>query len=175
MCWSAGLATSTPFSSGAGTIPAAAVARGAYSTTGVLPAAGDYDVAVFVGSPRTVSCFRISVAANPALAAQKRGMPVTIEPLSKERLLPVGGTSKLAFLLRDAATQQPRSALPDAMVLIVRAGSNWFTRQALLPGSDGRYETDFVPPAAGVYYVYVGAPSIGLKTSNPQFLTLEAR
>jgi hypothetical protein len=46
---------------------------------------------------------------------------------------------------------------------------------ALAEAADGRYETKFTPPAPGVYYVYVGAPSIGLKTSNPQYLTLEAR
>jgi DNA-binding beta-propeller fold protein YncE len=149
--------------------------RGAYSTTGVLPAAGEYDVAVFVNAPRTTSCFRLNVIADPGLAAKKRGMPVTIEHATAERVVAVGGKSHLRFLLRDAATQEPRSALPDAMVLIVRAGSTWFTKQALAPSENGRYETDFIPPAAGVYYVYVGAPSIGLKTSNPQFLTLEAR
>jgi hypothetical protein len=61
------------------------------------------------------------------------------------------------------------------MVLIVKAGGTWFTRMALAEAADGRYETKFTPPAPGVYYVYVGAPSIGLKTSNPQYLTLEAR
>lgn len=149
--------------------------RGGYSTTGVLPAAGEYDVAVFINSPRTVSCFRMSVAADPALAAKKRGMPVTIEHLTSERVVPARGPSKLAFRLLDVATSEPRSALADAMVLIVRAGSTWFTRQPLAGADGGRYETDFVPPEPGVYYVYVGAASIGLKTSNPQFLTLEAR
>jgi DNA-binding beta-propeller fold protein YncE len=149
--------------------------RGAYSTTGVLPAAGEYDVAVFVNSPRTISCFRMSVAADPELAAKKRGMPVSIEHLTGERVVAAGGKSRLAFRLTDVATQQPRGALDDAMVLIVRAGSTWFTRQPLAGAEGGRYETDFVPPEPGVYYVYVGAPSIGLKTSNPQYLTLEAR
>jgi DNA-binding beta-propeller fold protein YncE len=149
--------------------------RGAYSTTGVLPAAGEYDVAVFVGAPRTVSCFRVAVAADPAFAAKKRGMPVMIEHLTDGRVVPARGTSKLAFRLLDTATRQPRGSLADAMVLIVRAGSTWFTRQPLAGAEGGRYETDFVPPEPGVYYVYVGAPSIGLKTSNPQYLTLEAR
>jgi hypothetical protein len=61
------------------------------------------------------------------------------------------------------------------MVLIVKAGGNWFTRQPLAGREGGRYETEFVPPGPGVYYVYVGAASIGLRTSNPQFLTLEVR
>jgi len=150
-------------------------AHGAYATTGILPAAGDYEVAVFVNAPRTMSCFPLAVGADPALAARKRGMPVTIEHLTAERLIPAHGSSRLAFRLRDPATQQPRNAVSDAMVLIVQAGGSWFTRQPLTGAADGRYETDFVPPSPGVYYVYVGAPSIGLRTSNPQFLTIEAR
>ncbi len=149
--------------------------RGGYYTTGVLPAAGEYDVVAFVNSPRTISCFRMTVASDPAFAAKKRRMPVTIEHLTTERVVPARGPSKLSFRLTDAATHEPRSALADAMVLIVKAGSTWFTRQRLADADGGRYETDFVPPEPGVYYVYVGAPSIGLKTSNPQFLTLEAR
>lgn len=149
--------------------------RGAYAATGILPSSGDYEVAVFVNAPRTVSCFRLSIAADPAFAAKKRGMPVTIEHLTGERVIPVRGTSRLAFRLRDVTTDLPRAALPDAMVLIVKAGGTWFTRQPLAEAEAGRYETEFVPDAPGVYYVYVGAPSIGLKTSNPQFLTLEAR
>jgi YVTN family beta-propeller protein len=149
--------------------------RGAYSTTGILPAAGDYDVAVFVNAPRTLSCFRVSVAADPGLAAKQRGMPVTIEQLTETRVISASGPSRLAFRLRDAVTQEPRAALPDAMVLIVKAGGTWFTRQALAGKDGGRYETEFTPPGPGVYYVYVGAPSIGLRTSNPEYLTLEAR
>jgi DNA-binding beta-propeller fold protein YncE len=148
--------------------------RGAYAATALLPPAGEYDVAVFVNSPRTTTCFRVAVAPDPAAAAKRSGMPVTIEQLTADRVVPVGGPARLSFLLRDTDTQQPRAALADAMVLIVKAGSTWFTRQALA-GEGGRYQTDFVPPSAGVYYVYVGAPSIGLKTSNPHFLTLEAR
>lgn len=149
--------------------------RGAYATTGILPSAGDYEVAVFVNAPRAMGCFRLPVIPDPALAAKKRGMPVTIEQLTAERVVPVNVASPLAFRLRDAVTQEPRAALPDAMVLVVKAGSTWFTRMALAAGAEGRYETNFTPPSPGVYYVYVGAPSIGLKTSNPQYLTLEAR
>ncbi len=149
--------------------------RGAYATTGILPSAGDYEVAVFVNAPRAMSCFRLNVAADPGMAAKKRGMPVTIEQLTAERVVPVSVASPLVFRLRDVVTQEPRAALPDAMVLIVKAGSTWFTRMALAAGAEGRYETKFTPPEPGVYYVYVGAPSIGLKTSNPQYLTLEAR
>ena len=149
--------------------------RGAYATTAVLPAAGDYDVAVFVNQPRVVSCFRMSVAENPALAAKKLGAPVLIEHLLHGSVIPTGTATHLAFRLRDPATQQPRVDLPNATVLIIQGGGSWFDRQPLPQREAGVYAIDFVPPAAGVHYVYVGCPSIGLKTSNPQFLTIEAR
>ncbi len=150
-------------------------AKGSYTTTSILPPAGEYDVAVFVNSPRTVSCFSVSVAADPAQAAKYHGMPVTIEALSNLSVIPAASATRLAFRLRDPATHELRTGLSDAMVLIIHAGGSWHIRQRLTAAEDGRYETDFTPPQAGVYYVYVGAPSIGLKTSNPQFLTLEAR
>ena len=149
--------------------------RDAYGTTAVLPPANEYEVVVFVDAPRLVTCFPVAVKENPALLARKRGMPVHIEHLTSERVVAAGAPAKLAFRLRDHGTDQPRGGLDDAMVLIVGAGRSWFTRQPLAPADGGRYETEFVPPAAGVYYVYVGAPSIGLRTSNPLFLTLEAR
>jgi DNA-binding beta-propeller fold protein YncE len=149
--------------------------RGAYATTAVLPAAGDYDVAVFVNQPRVVSCFRMSVAESPALAAKKLGAPVLIEQLVSDRVIPTGAATRLAFRLKDPATQEPREGLTDASILIMQAGGSWYHRQPLAAAERGVYATEFTPPAAGVYYVYVGCPSIGLKTSNPQYLTIEAR
>lgn len=149
--------------------------RGAYATTAVLPAAGDYDVAVFVNQPRVVSCFRMSVAESPALAARKLGAPVVIEHLLADPIIPTDRATRLAFRLKDPSTQKPREDLPDATVLIIQGGGSWFDRQPLPQRERGVYAIDFTPPAAGVYYVYVGCPSIGLKTSNPQYLTIEAR
>jgi DNA-binding beta-propeller fold protein YncE len=149
--------------------------RGKYSATSLLPEAGEYDVAVFVNTPRVVTCFPLTIAENPEMASKKRRMPVTIEPLVTDRVVPTGATTRLAFRLRDVATKQPRDGLKDAMVLMVQAGGSWSLRQPLTAAGEGRYETDFVPPQAGVYYIYVGCPSIGLRASNPQFLILEAR
>jgi DNA-binding beta-propeller fold protein YncE len=148
---------------------------GAYSTTAVLPDAGVYDLAVFVDAPRVVSCFPVTIAENPALESTKRRVPVVIEQLTGDRVIAAGTPAHLAFRLRDPVTKAPRAGIPDAMVLIVQAGGSWFNRQPLTAEDGGRYATEFVPPAAGVYYVYVGCPSLGLRTSNPQFLTLEAR
>lgn len=149
--------------------------RGVYTTNAILPSAGDYEVAVFVNAPRALSCFPLTVAEDPAQAAKRRGLPVTIEHLNTSLVIPAGSPTQLAFRLADPGTGQPRDGLDDAMVLIVQAGSTWFNRQALRNVAGGRYETDFTPPATGVYYIYVGVPSIGLRTSNPRALALEAR
>jgi hypothetical protein len=102
-------------------------------------------------------------------------MPVLIEHLNTDIVIPANNPTQLAFRLRDPASNEPRDGLEDAMVLIIQAGSTWFTRQPLRNVPGGRYETEFTPPATGVYYVYVGVPSIGLRTSNPRVLSLEAR
>jgi YVTN family beta-propeller protein len=149
--------------------------RGVYTTSGILPAAGDYEVAVFVNTPRALTCFPIKVTENPAVASKRHRMPVTIEHLNTDVVIPAGSPTQLAFRLRDPATSEPRDGLDDAMVLIIQAGSTWNVRQPLRNVPGGRYETDFTPPATGVYYVYVGVPSIGLRTSNPRVLSLEAR
>ncbi len=149
--------------------------RGKYGSTAVLPEAGDYDVVVFVNAPRVVTCFPMTIAENPDFAAKKRRMPVTIEPLLSDRVIAAGTTTRVAFRLKDATTKQARDGLHDAVALMVQAGGSWSLRQPLTAVGEGRYETDFMPPRAGVYYIYVGCPSIGLRLSNPQFLTLEAR
>jgi DNA-binding beta-propeller fold protein YncE len=149
--------------------------HGAYTTTAVLPDAGDYDVAVFLDAPRVVTCFPLTITENPALNAQKRRMPVTIEQLTTDRVIATGKPAHLSFRLNDRITKQPRADIADAMVLIVHAGGSWLNREPLHGETAGLYAADFTPPQPGVYYVYVGAPSIGLRTNNPQFLVLEAR
>ena len=76
--------------------------------------------------------------------------------------------------LTDVKSHEPARALPDAGMLIVQAGGTWSDRQPLAPQQDGHYSGAFTPPAPGVYYVYVEAPSVGLRASNPQFLVLNA-
>jgi YVTN family beta-propeller protein len=148
---------------------------GVYLTSGILPAAGDYEVAVFVNAPRSLTCFPLTVAEDPALAAKRHRLPVTIEQLTEGVVIPAGAPALLAFRLRDPKTSAPRDGLDDAMVLIVQAGGTWFTRQSLKNTEGGRYETEFTAPSPGVYYVYIGVPSIGLRTSNARGLALEAR
>ncbi|HSS52557.1 MAG TPA: cytochrome D1 domain-containing protein, partial [Thermoanaerobaculia bacterium] len=48
------------------------VKPGVYETTARMAAAGDYELALFVDSPKLVQCFPVKVAADPALAAARK-------------------------------------------------------------------------------------------------------
>jgi len=146
---------------------------GTFTTTATLPPAGMYDVALFIDSPRVVTCFEVSIAENPAIPNKR--MPVIIEHLTPKRLIEVGKATQLDIRLTDSRTFEPKSQLTDARALIVEASHGWSERKALVPLGDGRYRTELVPPEAGVYYVYVECPSIGLRASNPGFLVLQAQ
>ena len=148
-------------------------APGNFVANTTLPAAGLYDVAVFVDSPRVIACFKVDVAENPNVPHKPR-QPLSIEHLTASNVVAVGKPAKLEVRLTDVKTKKPATELQDAGVLIMQAGGSWSERQRLTATGDGRYTGGFEPPVPGVYYVYVEAPSAGLRASNPQFLILRA-
>ncbi len=148
-------------------------APGVFSTTATMPPAGIYDVAVFVDSPRLISCFTVRVAENPAIP---KPLPsLRVEHLTRRDGITTGKPAQIEVRLTDPATGKPAAALDDAGVLIVQAGGTWSDRQRLTPIGDGRYAAAFIPPLSGIYYVYVECRSAGLRASNPQFLVLQAQ
>jgi hypothetical protein len=150
---------------------------GAFVANTTLPAAGEYDVAVFLNSPRAVACFRVDVAENPAIANKRPRMPLRVQHLTPGPGIAVGQRTPIEVRLTDVKSQQPARALPDAGMLIMQAGGTWSDRQPLeaVATEDGRYKGGFTAPAPGVYYVYIECPSVGLRASNPQFLVLHAQ
>jgi DNA-binding beta-propeller fold protein YncE len=146
---------------------------GAFTANTTLPAAGTYDVAVFVNAPRAVACFRVDIAENPELPRQRPRVPLKIEHLTRGPVR-AGQAAAVEVRLTDVKSHEPARALADAGILIVQAGGTWSDRQPLAASEDGRYTGTFTPPVSGVYYVYVVAPSVGLRASNPQFLVLHA-
>ena len=147
-------------------------APGTFSTVVTMPPAGVYDVAVFVDSPRVVSCFRVHVAENPAIP--KPLPPLRVEHLTHLQGIVAGKPAAIEVRLTNPATGKPDASRDDAGVLIIQAAGSWSDRQRLTPAGDGRYTASFTPPVAGVYYVYVECRSAGLRASNPQFLVLRA-
>jgi hypothetical protein len=73
----------------------------------------------------------------------------------------------------DAKTGTPKTNLQDVMVLAFLAPGIWQQREVAKPAADGVYEMNFVPPQAGVYYIFFQSPSLGLQYNQSTPLTLQ--
>ncbi len=146
---------------------------GSYETTASLRQPGLYDVVFFLDSPRTIHCFPVRVDPNPALMAERaRKKAVEITPLVQRRVFRIGEESKLTFKLTDPLTGQPKALLPDVNVLSFRAPGVEQKRQWAINRGDGIYEVPFVADHAGVYFVFLACPSVGLGYNKSPFVTL---
>jgi YVTN family beta-propeller protein len=152
------------------------VRPGVYQTTATMSGPGDYDLALFVDSPKLVQCFPVKVAADPGLAAAHR------PPLKVEALTPGGPDGKVGvgeevavrFRLTDPETGAPRAGLGDVRILAFLSPGIWQQRQWGREVGQGVYETRFTPPQDGVYFVFVEAASAGLAIQNSPYLVLSA-
>lgn len=147
--------------------------RGVYTTNVRFTGAGDYDVVFLLDSPRLVNCFHLTIAENPALP-KKVESAIRIDPLAKEALARVGERFTLRFRLVDANTGDPKLNLADVRVLVFLAPGIWQQRELAKATGAGVYETSFVPPNPGVYYVFVQSASLGLEFNQTTPLTLSA-
>src|SRR5262245_9020229 len=147
--------------------------RGNYTTTIRLPEAGPYDVALLLDSPRLVKCFPTTIAENPAAPKSTSGA-LAFEPLLKERTARVGQPYTLRFKVTDTNSNKPKPDLADVNVLVFLAPGIWQERQTAKPAGDGIYEVAFVPPQAGVYYVYFQVASLQVPFSANFPLILQA-
>jgi len=145
---------------------------GVFSTVTRLPDLGSYDAAIFVNSPRVVTCFDVAVREDPKRAAERLA-GVSVEPLLESRTFTAGSEVKLTFRLTDRATGKPLTGLHDSQIVAFRASGGWTRHQPLTEISNGRYETTVLPTQPGIYYVYVVSASVGLKANSGQFLALE--
>ena len=148
-------------------------AGGEFRSTTRLGRAGTYDVAVFVDSPRIVTCFTMTVATNEELEARRRPLSV-IEYARRDVEARAGEPVHIAFRILNTATRQPRSGLGDVTALLFAPGVV-NVRKAAVAGEDGTYEVDVVPPSAGVYYLSIESPAAGLPVNNPNILIVRAR
>lgn len=147
-------------------------ANGDYTTTVRLTDAGRYDVVFLLDSPRVVTCFDFTVAANPAsskpVMASIKIVPVNVAGAR------AGERYNLRFKAIDATSSQPKLNIEDLTVLVFLAPGIWQQREAAKHTGDGVYEMSFVPPQAGVYYVYFQSPLLGIQFNQLPPLTLQA-
>ncbi|HXM34775.1 MAG TPA: hypothetical protein VN920_06290, partial [Pyrinomonadaceae bacterium] len=146
---------------------------GVYTTTVRLTAAGHYDVAFLLDVPRLVNCFNITVAENPALPKQAP-VAIRIEPRFQEANAHVGESYKVRFKVIDSSSGEPKANLQDVGLLVFLAPGIWQQRDWAKSLGDGVYEMSFVPPQAGVYYLYFQCPSLGVQFNKITPLTLQA-
>jgi YVTN family beta-propeller protein len=149
-------------------------APGVYTTTVRLTGHGKYDVAFLLDSPRVVNCFDATVRENPEITKQRK-IPIRIEVPAVLSAAYAGQTYRLRFKVIDSATNQPRSDLEDLGSLAFLVPGIWQQRQQAKRLTDGSYEIEFVPPQAGVYYVFFQSPSLGIPFNQLQRVNLHVR
>jgi DNA-binding beta-propeller fold protein YncE len=137
---------------------------GVYETTVALRAPGDYQLALFVESPRIVHCFPVSVVPDPKVL-RTRTAGVDVELLSPNRRTPVG--REVAVLYRLTAPDgTPRTGLTDVTAVTFRSPGLTQRRLPLTELRDGVYELRFTPDEEGVWMVFLEAPSEGLASQG---------
>ncbi|NJD06019.1 MAG: YncE family protein [Methylococcaceae bacterium] len=145
---------------------------GQYSARVKIPAAGDYDVAFLLESPRIIHCFHATAAVNPKLAEATR--PLEITYLTQQRRAAVGQTLTLKFRLDDPKAHAPKTGLTDVKVLYYLAPGLMRTELPARALGDGQYEADLAIKRAGAYYAYVGVASEKLRFGDLPVFSLIA-
>lgn len=135
------------------------VEPGVYETMAQMRRPGRYDLAVFVDSPRVVSCFPVEVQENPRLARQRDRLPVAVALETSRTDAAVGEPVTVRLEVTDRVTGRPRADLRDVQVMTLLAPGVWHRRHPARALGEGVYEVEFAPPRSGVYYVFVEIPS----------------
>jgi YVTN family beta-propeller protein len=146
---------------------------GIYETTTKMAGPGDYELALFVDSPKLVQCFPVKVAEDPALAAARKPA-LSVEPVEAPAKLRVGEDVAVRFKLTNPGDGSPRTGLKDVHVLAFLAPGIWQQRQWANEVGQGIYEVHVKPPESGIYYVFVEVASAGLTFQKSPYMVLSA-
>jgi DNA-binding beta-propeller fold protein YncE len=145
---------------------------GVYVTVAKLPAAGRYDVLVYLNAPRFVHAFHLDVKPDPERQRERDAKKVTVTFLGKPPQLKIGQPTTLRFRIVGAGDDRPRTGLRDVEVLAFLAPGIWHKRHSAREQGGGVYEIDFTPPRPGVFYVSLESSSaqLGPKDVRPIIL-----
>ncbi|HEX6085992.1 MAG TPA: hypothetical protein VF266_15775, partial [Thermoanaerobaculia bacterium] len=135
-----------------------------------VPAAGTYDVAFFLDSPRVLHCFDLAVKGDPRPSRRE----VAIETILDKKPIVAGETLEVRFRLRDAGTREPHRNVADVHALAFLTPGTWQKRVALEPADDGTYRVKLPVPQAGIYYVFLESDSLRLQLNAGRPLIFEA-
>ncbi|HEX7151260.1 MAG TPA: hypothetical protein VF618_07210 [Thermoanaerobaculia bacterium] len=147
-------------------------APGLFSIRTTAPAAGEYDVALFLDEPRVVHCFAMTIGSRPGAAPAARG--VAVEPVLEKKPIHAGQPLEVQFRLTDPKTKTPYRDVRDLRVLAFRAPGDWQKRISAEPLENGLYRVTLDVPSTGIYYVFVESESLRLEVNEGRPLIFEA-
>jgi YVTN family beta-propeller protein len=147
-------------------------APGVYETGVELGRAGNYEVAVLVGSPKILHCFPLTIAENPALAKGRKPRALNVEYLA-DREVRVGDEVAVRLKLTDP-DGVPKTGLKDVRVLTFLAPGQRQHRQVASEVGNGLYEVRFRAEEEGVWYVFLEVASAGVSFQGSPSFTLRA-
>ncbi|MEO1088195.1 MAG: hypothetical protein AAFY88_28520, partial [Acidobacteriota bacterium] len=151
------------------------VEPGTYQTAVNLRRPGQYNLTFFLDSPRVVECVPLTIAANPDFAEERAAQRHRVRPLTpKGTSVTVGDDIELAFNISSRDDGAENSGLRDVTVMVMATGQNWHRRLPAEESAPGVYGVRIAPPKAGLYYVFVGAPSLGLGLNQSPYTIFTA-
>jgi len=146
---------------------------GVYSASVRLPAAGKYDVAFLMESPRIVHCFQMTAAVNERM--RKEAGPVDVEYLSAPTALVIGKEAPpFRVRLRDPVSREPKTKL-DVRIVYYRVPADARREVAAREVGDGVYEATLALDRPGVYYVHLAVPELGVKAGDLPYRSVRVR
>ncbi|HEX9204902.1 MAG TPA: YncE family protein [Candidatus Deferrimicrobiaceae bacterium] len=136
---------------------------GVYTARARVPVAGEYDVALFMDSPRFVHCFALSAGVNPEL---RKEAVYEVEYLREDPGAVLEEEYRFRFRLKDPLTGWPVKGLADARLLYSLSPGRYRTEVPAREVEEGVYEGTLRFREPGAYNVYIGVPSrkIGYQT-----------
>jgi len=146
------------------------VSPGVYRSMVRLPAAGKYDVAVLLDSPRVMHCFSAQVEADPALAADR--VETGIDFLAGDGPAQAGERRTIRFRLTEGATGVPRKGLTDVHVLSFLAPGRERREVIAREVGDGVYEAQVELSETGVYYVRTSSATARFGFHDLPYITI---
>lgn len=147
---------------------------GVYTARARVPVAGEYDVALFMDSPRFVHCFTLSAGTNPEF---RKEAGYEVEYLQEDRSAVLEEEFRFRFRIKETLTGWPVKGLPDARLLYYLSPGRYRTEVPAREVEEGVYEAGLRFRESGAYNVHVGVPSrkIGYQTFIHRSLVVRKR
>ncbi len=142
---------------------------GVYSTSTLLPKAGNYQAVYFMDSPRIVHCFSFNIEPPTDIAAAQPTNKLVVTSSRSDHHFKVGKTAQLSFHIDPQNTDRPMSSQQFEAAIVLASGL-WRQRLTANLNPDKQLMLEFTPPLPGSYAVHLsqinGQGSLSQQTFN---------